>query len=204
MQIECFRLLGEMEEAQALLNRVLKADSPHSIPQSVFEQQLRLALDQDEQLLMQSALQASENISGPGPQLELARLEVMMQLAARAGQPQNRQWLSAASRLTQSIENRHGGYWGRRAELILIGPAETNRTAANPRILDSVNGDSAELDLLIRLANNAMRNGRLEDAVKAFDRASQTVRIRCQVTSVFAGGTSQPGVGKTATIPTGC
>ena len=172
------------------MNRLLKSDSPDSIPQSVFEQQLKLALEQVNQQAMQSALRVTEDISSPNPQLELARLEVMMQLAARAGQPENRQWLSAASQLTQSIENRHGGYWGRRAELILIGPAESGKTTANREIPSPVNGEttaatggngngnggSAELDLLIRLANNAMRNGRLDDAVKAFDRASQAAR----------------------------
>lgn len=189
LQIECFRLLGKIGEAQAALERIRNSVSHDSIPQTFFEQQLRLALDQGDQPAMLSALQATEKPTGRNPQLELARLEVMMHLAARAsGDQENKQWLTAASQLTRAIENQHGGYWGRRAELVLIGSAETKSATAKPEVVGPGAGDipnppsrngrpsSAELDLLVRLADNAMRNGRFDDAVKAYDRAAQTAR----------------------------
>ena len=196
LQIECFRLLGKTVEAQASLKRVLNSVSPEEVPQSVFEQQLRIALDQGDQAAMLSALPATAKIADRNPQLELARLEVMMHLAAPRSGQRNKQWLTAASQLTRSIENQHGGYWGRRAELVLIGPAEANRGVANPEVVGpgetasspSRNGSSqsAQLDLLIRLADNAVRNGRYEDAVKAYDKAAATAQASGATSQAFS------------------
>ena len=80
------------------------------------------------------------------------------------------------------IERLHGGYWGRRAELVLInsigmdgGDANSNPNSGNPATTGSPSMTaSMELDMLVRVASDALRKKRYADALKAFDRAIAT------------------------------
>ncbi len=172
LRIECLRLLGQTAEAQSELSQLSTSLSDSDpVPQSLMIQQLKLALVSGNPLISAAALEKVEEIDNRTPQLDLARVELAMKLASQTTGPENQKWISYAAAITREIESQHGGYWGRRAELTLIGsnatPVAGNRAAMNA-------SNSTELDLLIRLADQAMRNNRWEDATKAYDRAAQT------------------------------
>lgn len=90
------------------------------------------------------------------PRLDLARVELYV---AMAGKSNEKIWQQRALDLTRSIEETHGSYWGRLANLSVVGTAAV-----------AAHGDSS-LDLLIRLADEAQRKKQWAEAIKALDTA---------------------------------
>ncbi len=188
LQIECLRLLDRTDQASDVLNQLLDAVSDGKIPQSLLEQQLKLSVETGNTKASIEALSASEKLLGREPQLDLSRLATVVNLATRSTGNEKQQWLVSAAQMTRQIEKRHGDYWGRRAELVLI-----NSSAANSAITNSTHSNSSrtpatstELDLLIRLADQASRKKRFADAVKAYDLAANTARELGDADRMFA------------------
>lgn len=92
------------------------------------------------------------------PELDLARIRLFAALAGQSGS--DPQWQQRAVELARQIESRHGGYWGRRASLVVVG------TANDP-------AGSGNLDLLIRVAAEAQRKQQWPEAIQALDAALQ-------------------------------
>ncbi|MGI9519523.1 MAG: hypothetical protein ACR2NP_20900 [Pirellulaceae bacterium] len=113
-------------------------------------------------LLVQRRLDDAVQLAGrnafasQSPQLDLARIELY---TAMAGKESGAGWQQRALELTKDIENVHGGYWARRASLLVVGTA-AETTGSN-------------LDLLIRTADEFQRKQQWDEAVAALDQAAE-------------------------------
>ena len=180
-QIECLRLLGSLSDSRRLAEAVSKlaSQASNSIHVSLLEQKVRLATELGDEQYSQSVMNDVNDLGIRTAQLDLALIELAINLAARStSEARKLEWSTFASDLSGSIERTYGGYWGRRADLILIAATgiATDRTedgtslAGNPSNSGTNNGN---LNLLIRLADEAARKQLWDDAFKAYDRAAQ-------------------------------
>ncbi len=172
LQLECLRLLDQYPKAHELADQLAATIEDNVFPTSLLEQQLLLSLDSGDVESAAKTLQQTENAANRTPQLDLARLNVLMDLSNRSNTAEKSQWLNRAAQLAREIETQHGGYWGRRAKLALISASGVNLEMNSAGQSSTTGSSSAELDLLIGLAEQAERNGRFDDAVKAYDRAA--------------------------------
>lgn len=180
-RVNCLRLLERIEEANQVLIEIADYDVPEYLTGQLFEQKLRLAIAARDMKAMRQLIQIVDNAQmQKSPQLDLAKMETVIELALRSNGAADRQlWMSEASKRTKQIERLHGGYWGRRAELVLINSigVESGVANSNPNSRDPLTSGSpsmtasTELDMLVRVAGEALRKKRYEDALKAFDRA---------------------------------
>ncbi len=165
-QVECLRLLGRFAEADKLLAEFPLDDADDMNRQVIAVQQIRLALAENDLQTAQKLVPVVLQIKNRTAELDLALVELMMKLAS-SDHPSD--WRAQASNQLVAIENRHGAYWGRRAELLVIGDSaiDPGGTVANPNA-----GSAAELDLLMRMGDQAVRKNRLDAAFKAYDNAA--------------------------------
>jgi len=94
------------------------------------------------------------------PTLDLARVQLYVSMSSASS---NAVWQQRALDLTSDIEKQHGGYWGRLANLAVVGTASS--TVVTP-------GDG-NLDLLIRVADESQRKKQWPEAIRALDTAYQ-------------------------------
>lgn len=162
-RVEALRSLGDFNDARQQLNKLSDQEILNSdLRKSEFlEQEIELAMDQGRGD-MNKLVAAATQIVRRTPQLDLALVRLMMQTGTAANSPQERaNWQQSASQLTQTIEQTHGRYWGRLAELAVIGDVNSG----------SAGTSSTNLDILVRVGDEAWRKGNLDDAIKAFQKA---------------------------------
>lgn len=102
------------------------------------------------------SIAGKESFASKSPELDLARVELFVE---KSSGDSGKTWQQRALELTESIEQNHGGYWGRLANLAVVGTA----------VRDSNNGTN--LDLLIRVADEAQRKKQWDEALQALDAA---------------------------------
>ena len=165
-RIRALNLLEKFDEARAELNKistkeVLVSDQRKS---DFLVQQIELALAQGvgntEQLIG-----AAAGVTAHTAELDLALVRLMMKVGTSAtAKTEQDRWQQAASELTKAVEQTHGRYYGRLAELAVIGEVggSSNGSPTN----------STNLDILVRTGDESWRKGQLDDAIKAFDKAS--------------------------------
>lgn len=179
-QVECLRLLQRFAEANKILAELPIDEADDATRQAVAVQQIRLALavgdETEENNLVNTVLQ----IKNRSAELDLAVVELMMNLAS-SGQPGD--WRSRASNQLVAIENRHGPYWGRRAEMLVIGDSTSGSGAAGG---NTNSGSETEVDLLIRIGDQAVRKNRLDDALKAYTNAAAQAETQQNWQLVFS------------------
>ena len=181
-QIECLRLLGKLNQARALIETLPKPTTNIAL-QGVTHQKLQLAIEAGDANYSQSILQDIQQLADRSPEVDVALVELGVDLSHRSPNDQQKQsWLDFSTAMMRQVEVKHGQYWGRRAELILIGGAGGTGTVPlenTPSV--KMNGTdpetetnvetSSQLELLIRLGDQAARKERLDDALKAYDKA---------------------------------
>lgn len=188
LQVETLRLLQRYEDAKQVLawvEEVLQSEEEeysNPIPSKWIEQALLLAVELEDEDQIIELLRQAESISDRKAGLELARLQAAKNFSARKTGPEKTEWLNRATSLARFIQAKFGSYWGRRAQLILIGDLASNQATDDPASPSTDSGirfqsqpdreaGAAELDLLIGLAEQAERRENFEDAVRAYDRA---------------------------------
>ncbi len=184
--VEVYRLLGQINNAEQVIQRANAFDETEEYSNPIqakwIEQLIRLALDKGDLESLTQAVYTSEQIPNRQPQLDLARLLAVREFSQRSTGDDRTLWLQKAANLAREIEAQHGGYWGRRAKLILIagadsrmlGQGDPGTTAKESRSMSADRqAGGAEIDLLVGLAEQALRQERFEDAYKAYHRASQ-------------------------------
>lgn len=180
-QLECLRLLGKLGEAHRLMEVLLSLEVPRENWNALIEQKARLAIELGDANFSQSVFEDVEKSDYRSAQLELALIELSVDMAARSRtDAEKRRWMDFGSNAARAIEVTHGAYWGRRADLVLIESAggipnsvpDRGPVKMTPPKSNGASIVSAELDQLIRLAEDAERKERWNDAVKAFDFAS--------------------------------
>lgn len=163
--IESLRLLRDYAQAGRLAAAILSSKAPQWVEQRVQAEQLLLALDQHQ---LAEAVRLLHSQKDPGdsatPQLDFARLKIFLAAWRSASETHDREkaalWRQRAGEQERKIEQFHGPYWSRRAEMLLAGYVRQSPEAG-------------DVEMLVKAAESSFRSGRLEDAVSAYQRAAE-------------------------------
>lgn len=170
----CRRLAGDLEGAATLLENALQARPapPATAVEALRAEQLRVHLDQGEipQALALAARDRQESQTGAG-EFDFACIEAYVaawreaaaQERAGAAGSRARQWQERTAGAIRDIEARHGGYWRRRAAMLLAS---------------AVGGDAEveSADVMIGVAEEQFRAEQFDLAIESYDRAFAAAR----------------------------
>lgn len=162
-EIVGYRLLADRATAQRKLDALLADQPPPSIQLRARAERLRLALAADQLPQALGLLDEGRQLDHlTSPDLDYAWLEVFLEAWRVTEKAKDQQaateWRTKAMKMIRLIEQQHGPYWARRAEMLLAGRVEAA-------------ADGGDLAMQIHAAESAYRSGRPDDAVAAYDRA---------------------------------
>jgi tetratricopeptide (TPR) repeat protein len=157
-EVVCHRLLSDVIVARARLTIVFDQRPPPAILARARAEQIRLHLATGEvDTALREAAKLEKSVS---PDFDYACLQTFLaarQAADKAGRRrQVAQWERRAVDQTNQIEQRHGPYWMRRAEILLA-----SHTAAG----------ASNVSALERAAVSYFRSGQRAEALATYDRA---------------------------------
>jgi exonuclease VII small subunit len=164
-QAICYRMLGSQVEAQRALATLTPEQIPAELVGAIQAETIRilLATNQLAQAQKLAAQPLAPGLAGAAD-AGLARLEVFVALWQQAAQQQNEaeaaNWRAQAVDWTRQIEETFGGYWGRRAEQLLLRSAESGSGAA-------------DVEILRRQADDLYLQSKLDEARTAYDQAAE-------------------------------
>jgi hypothetical protein len=173
----CQRLLREHESAEQTLQELDSDAVPTDIRLSARAENVRLALGMNRTDEALRLLSLGRGTSGQilSPELDFAHLETyvaLWQAAADAKQAtETEKWRNQAIQAVQLIEQTHGPYWARRAEILLV------------RVGGERSGGSVEI--LRRAADDFYLKGQLDEALATYDKASAAARSANELQSAF-------------------
>lgn len=166
-QARCLRLVGDAAGALRYLEELASVELGPRQALELRAERIRtlLAVGRRDQAL--EVVGEGRQLEGASsPELDAAQLETYISLWTAAVDEQDRQaaaqWREQVVTTAKFIEQTHGAYWGRYAELLLI------RRGAGQR--------DGSAEVLARLADEAYRQGRHEEAVAAYDVATAAAR----------------------------
>ncbi len=153
---------GRFEVNQSVLNQLRSEVSDGQQRSRLISELIRLLIAQGD-LARASQLADNSPTASRWPELDLARIELLTALSVDSQQSKQQRsgWRNYALQLAGQIEEVHGSYWARRANLLIVDSAG-----------DSV-ALSGNVDMLVVLATEAQRKQKWEEAVKALDTARQ-------------------------------
>ncbi len=164
-EVVCHRLLNDVTAAQTRLTIAFDQRPPPAILARAQAEQIRLHLATGE---VNAALQETMKSENTGttdptsPDLDYARLQTFLAARQAADKADRRrqvdQWERRAVDQANQIEQRHGPYWMRRAEILLA-----NHIAAG----------ASNVAALERAAVSYFRSGQRAEAVATYDRAQE-------------------------------
>ncbi len=173
----CYRLLGNLEQAQRALTTPLAEDAPSSVRLEARAEQARalIAAGHPQQAL--DELSRTEPASTPSlPELEFARLEATLSLLTAARQrkdePLADQWQKKALATVDRIEQDFGNYWGHRANLALLAASASGVAAGNVEILE-------------RTARRLYQEGQPDAAIASYEQAATQARSTGDTAAAF-------------------
>lgn len=184
-RVEVARLLGEPGEARQRLSSLDLQKLPASLRPGYWEQQLELANTPRE---IGAQLEQVGKLTERSPQLELAGLRAALRAAAAADEKERNRWLNSAAEWTRQIETRYGGYWGRLAELTLVGATGSEAVSPVSPVVPEMppaNSSAGAIEILIRTGDNAAREERGDDALRAWRKAIATSQEGSQSEAVW-------------------
>ena len=159
------RLLRQYADATKIAERLSSEFPSESARLAVQNQRLKLAMAMGNLgHAQQVATQVSPEWTRPSqsPAFDLTRIELYIHLSDDSSTG-DVNWNRSALDLAKQVGSVHGGYWARRANLLVVNtitPGEANN----------------RVDLLILVANEASRKGEWGDAVAALERAVQSAQ----------------------------
>jgi tetratricopeptide (TPR) repeat protein len=162
--IGCHRELGQWIAAVGLLEQLQKNTLEPSLQLRLRSEQMRLLLAQQELQKCVLLLAGPRSVSGvTSPELDLARLDTYIGLWQQASvgknEEQRKHWEQLTVAAVAAIEQQHGEYWGRRAELRLLEHAGSRGAPSN-------------LDVLERTADELYRKENFTESMNAYDQAA--------------------------------
>ncbi len=168
---EAQRLLGQSAEAESALTQLPLKDLPAHKLSELRQQQLELAAAGAQPERHLELIPLYQQVASPSPALDIALMRYLVRLSQAGIAVQGDSWLDKAASLTRRIESRHGTYWGRVAERILIGGAGQVQTSPMPSQTTNKNWE-----VIVRVGETAVREQRIPDAITAYEQASQLAR----------------------------
>ncbi|MEX0818331.1 MAG: hypothetical protein WD070_02025 [Pirellulaceae bacterium] len=162
-QIACLRLLGDTAGAAGYLTSLADEELSPREQLNVRAERIRWHLARDEATEGLQVVAEGRKIANiTSPDLDFAFLETYASLwkstADNRDQEEASRWRDKSVATSRFIEQEHGAYWARRAELLLV------RIGAG-------SGDGS-VEILRRTADDLYRKGNLDDAVAAYDKAA--------------------------------
>jgi hypothetical protein len=181
LQMACLRELKRYDEALQVWQWLDSDVQPLAIRREAFAEALRTqamlpeaatALKWLEDAKYQPLLQTRD------PELELAKLELVLRLARLAAEQKQTaelsKWQKAATQLAGNMERMHGHYWGRRADQLLAALAGGSAAAAN-----------ASVELLARQADANYLQRKYDEAAQLYEQAAQAAHTAGQADREF-------------------
>ena len=162
-QIACLRLLGDTDGAAGYLKMLSDIElTPHE-QLNVRAERIRWHLASNKATEALKVVAEGRSIATVTlAELDFAFLETYVSLwksaADGAEQTEASQWRDKSVATAKFVEQEHGLYWARRAEILLV------RIGAG-------SGDGS-VDILRRTADELYRKGNLDDAIAAYDKAA--------------------------------
>ena len=160
-RIAVARSMGDFSKASQIhsgLPRIVTEDGPTSHARRIVKSEWVRTLLAAKKFDAAVTIAGKAPLASKSPELDLAKVELFVAMAGQGDEA--KVWQQRALELTQSIEQSHGGYWGRLANLSVVGTVETTNATGG-----------TNLDLLIRVADEAQRKKQWPDALRALDTA---------------------------------
>lgn len=152
-EIACQRMLGNVAQADQILKRMRSSQRPQSTNAALIVEEIELAVSLDDGKRMQVLADRAAKLSPKSAELDVALIQLLVTLGR----------IEQAASLTRVVEAKHGSYWARRAELALLsGDSKSDSPQANSTV------SAAESSQLLRFAEQAEKNGNLENAIKGY------------------------------------
>lgn len=163
-------LMGQVQESAARLRGLPVQAMPGEVRPEFEELWIELAIQSPDLDQANEIVQRVMRSNSVPPALALTALRwIAAQVSAAKSESDQKRWLDIGTSWLKNIERQHGPYWGRRAELALIGPASNDNDSAAGAM-------SSDAELLVRIGDQAARQQRWEDALRAYEKAlSQAV-----------------------------
>lgn len=166
-EVVCQRLLEDWNQVGECLAAFPQQDVPADALRRIHAETVRYALATSGPERALAKLQTIPQGAEPrSAELDFARLETAIALwraaADKKVEAEAAKWRDQAVARVRDIERRHGGYWGRRADLLLL---ETGRDRG-----------SGSTEILERAANEFYIQGRFEAALSGYDEAAAASR----------------------------
>ena len=161
----CYRLLDKVDQAQRMLTSPLEETAPVPVRLEAFSEQARLIIAAGHpQQALDELDRAARILRNSSPELDYAQLEAMLALCQAAADRKDaalaQQWQNKSVAAVDAMEQKHGTYWGRRAELALL--AVVGKGIGN--------GDA---EIIGRTADNLYKKGQLDEAITTYERAAR-------------------------------
>ena len=158
------RLKRDWSQAEDELDKLLQLGDSTKLKLLARAERIRLALAQDQGDQAQNVIANGREIDGQvDPGLDLAHLETLLYHWRTARQDNRAQaaqsWRKKAVELVHIIERDHSPYWLQRAESMLASTVAA--------------GAGSDFDVLQRAAKTYYLRGRFDEAVTAYERASE-------------------------------
>ena len=162
-QIACLRLLGDTNGAVAYLKALGEAELSPVEQLRVRAERIRWHLATQEPADALKVVGEGRSVAAvTSSELDFAFLETYVSLWKAAAdnrqQEEASRWRDKSIATAKFVEQEHGAYWARRAEILLV------RIGAG-------SGDGS-VDILRRTADDLYRKGSLDDAIAAYDKAA--------------------------------
>ena len=179
-QIRCHRLLGQRNKVEQLIQFLSAAEPPDWVLVQLRIERARQALNEgrpDKALQIVGGAARSKTDAHPLAVLivieSLSRQLTLLKQNERAENSLGR--LRQLSALVQELEDHHGLYWARRAELLM---AKTIGRVAN----------STDTTLLLRSARSLFRQGNIAEALATYDGVARKAQQAGQTDIAFEAG----------------
>lgn len=175
-EITCLLLLEDYGAAHARVAKLSDAEPPPETRAGLLAERIRLALAEGKlPAALSLAEEAKSATAPPSPDVDFACLQAytaawraaakQRESRSAAGQPSDDagQWQDRAAAQLRQIDRRWGPYWSRRAEMVLASSV----TGA---------GGAENVTVLARAAESFYRGGQIDQALAAYDRATDIAR----------------------------
>jgi tetratricopeptide (TPR) repeat protein len=164
-QIVCSRLLEDYGQAARLLGALPESGIPSAVQLDARAEAVRLDLATGRPQEALKKLAAGRKIGGQvSPELDYAHLETFLALWQAASDNKNEsdaaKWQKQAVGMVRLLEESHGPYWGRRAELLLVRSVRQGSGVH-------------DLEVLVRSADDLYLRKQFDDAVAAYEQAAK-------------------------------
>jgi len=171
----CKRLLGDRAAARDLLTSIEEGEYDAQAAEQAQAERIRLELADDQRA---EAIRLLEKAPAAGnlPDLDLVRLEIeldkLQSLQASNNAAERQQVEKSIESLAQVITQRHGPYWGRRADQLVANLLTTSGGAGTTAILS-------------RAADSLYLKGEFDQAIAAYEQAASRASEAADPESAF-------------------